>query len=175
MLLPCTPHQVNAQRFIRSKSKNRMVESHMKNFNKILVPVDESVASVKAFEKALLLARDLSAEITLLHVIPPIIQGNYKLSSPPPETRMVIAASNLIGDLRERVKNNDVKIHSMIKDGSPANEILKASEGFDLVVMGNKGRNPLSDMILGSVAEKVVRDCHLPVMLVGEKKNRGSE
>jgi nucleotide-binding universal stress UspA family protein len=52
--------------------------------------------------------------------------------------------------------------------GHVAEEIVKIAEsgGFDLIVMGTKGRSPLGDPLMGSVAQKVVSGTRLPVMLV---------
>ncbi len=57
-------------------------------------------------------------------------------------------------------------VKTLVIEGSPANEIITASKDYDLIVMGSLGRTGLSHLLMGSVAEKVVRHASCPVLVV---------
>ena len=59
-----------------------------------------------------------------------------------------------------------VEVKAVSKMGSPANDIVEASKNYDLVVMGTIGRTGVSKLLLGSVAEKVVRFAECPVLVI---------
>lgn len=139
----------------------------MDEFKNILVPVDDSDTAARAFEKALQLARAVKGQITLVNVIPPLTRGQYKIKSPQ-DIEMHEAAMLLLTGYTDKVKDEGIGMDTEVKYGLPSDEILGMAGRFDLIVMGNKGHNPLSSLIMGSVAEKVVRDACVPVMLVGD-------
>jgi len=59
-----------------------------------------------------------------------------------------------------------LKFEKKIIEGNPADEILKASDGMDAVVVGSIGRTGIDRFLLGSVAERVVRNSLVPVLVV---------
>jgi nucleotide-binding universal stress UspA family protein len=69
---------------------------------------------------------------------------------------------------KEKGLNKDIKLIKEIKEGSPADIILKTveDEGVDLIVMGTSGKHGLDRFLLGSVTEKVVRSANCPVLAV---------
>lgn len=139
----------------------------MGNYDRVLVPLDGSEISELVFEKALQLARRLESDITMLHVIAPITHGNYRLQNyEHPE--LVKRVKSEFGKMKDRVKDDDIEVELVVRHGLPHDEILSFGSDHDLIVMGSKGHNPLSSLILGSVAEKVVRKACCPVMLVGK-------
>ncbi len=60
----------------------------------------------------------------------------------------------------------NIDVRTIVEEGAPADEIIKASKAYDLIVMGTLGRTGLSHLLMGSVAEKVVRFAHCPVMVI---------
>jgi nucleotide-binding universal stress UspA family protein len=140
---------------------------------KFLVPTDFSEGSRAALAMALELARPLGASLTLVHVyqIPfyPLPDGGAIIA--PPETAAAIvgqAEAELRRTAREAQRGNDLVIDARTVEGVPFSQIVRlAEEGrYDLVVMGTHGRTGLGHLLLGSVAEKVVRASHIPVLTV---------
>lgn len=133
---------------------------------KILFPVDFSRGSEHALELAESLARDRQAELVLLHVEePPMAYGGgefyYGLAEPDRE-RLEQMLQEIV------VSEQQVPVHRQIVTGSPASAIVKFSKdaGIDYIVMPTHGRTGLSRMLMGSVAEEVVRKATCPVLTV---------
>jgi nucleotide-binding universal stress UspA family protein len=68
----------------------------------------------------------------------------------------------------ETRKRTDIETHVVVVEGSPAREIISLSlrDGFDMVVMGTHGRTGLERVVMGSVAEAVVRGARCPVLTI---------
>lgn len=64
-----------------------------------------------------------------------------------------------------------VNVEPVLFEGNPANELIRYAEeeGMDVVIMGTLGKTGLDKLLLGSVAENLVRHSKVPVMVVGEK------
>jgi nucleotide-binding universal stress UspA family protein len=130
----------------------------------ILHPTDFSPAAEYALEMACSLARDLGARLTLLHVNPKGFRPN-KMTE-------VEYKKRLWDDLR-RLMDTDPQLREMyvkteLLEGDPSEEILRfAKEGnFDLIVMGTHGRTGINRLLMGSVAEVVLRKGPCPVLVV---------
>ncbi|MFO0756979.1 MAG: universal stress protein [Byssovorax sp.] len=133
----------------------------------ILVPIDFSDASHAALARARNLAARLDMEIVLLHVYTiPLVSypGTEPLVFPNLAGDIVTAAKRALDDLA-RASNVD---RALMREGDPGAEILKAIEDIKpaMVVMGTAGRHGLAHLLLGSVAEKVVRMSPVPVLTV---------
>ncbi len=134
---------------------------------KILCPVDFSDGSGRALEQAVRLAKEHSAELVLAHAwyLPPTAI-EYSLS---PDTLDAIRgdAAKGLEDMATRARSlGATKLTALLLEGVPWTRIVEAAEGCDLVVMGTHGRTGLSHVLLGSVAEKVVRHAHGSVLVV---------
>jgi nucleotide-binding universal stress UspA family protein len=136
-------------------------------WKRICCAVDFSEPSRHAMAEAADLARRLAADLTLLHV--------YETHAPSPEVllaRYEQAAPELEGKLRtwqgeaERLATRPVR--TVMFTGGAAAEILRfAGEGaFDLIVLATHGRTGLPRVVLGSVAERVVREAQCTVLVV---------
>ena len=136
----------------------------------ILCAIDRSPSSLQAFGYAIALARWQSARLNLLEVIeeapPPGVTRAPKSDSVPNETRTALER-----DLRRVLtarRASDVKVEIFMRKGKVVQEILaqaKASRS-DLVVIGSHGRGGVQRLVLGSVAEKVLRLATCPVLTV---------
>src|SRR5688572_7391564 len=133
---------------------------------KVLVPTDFSPAGKHALELATSLARDGGGSLVIIHVEePPLAYGGGALYSgvqepDREELRKALAA----------VVPTDAKVpcvHKLLV-GDPAAAIIQVAEsdGVDLIVMGTHGRTGLSRLLMGSVAEAVVRRAKCPVLTV---------
>lgn len=131
---------------------------------RILVPTDFSASSEQALDFAMALARDTGATLLLLHVAEPL-----PLYSDMPYS--VVQEPDL-PELRQRLHSISVAAqipterHVVV--GAAADEILELAkqERADLIVMGTHGRTGLSRVLMGSVAEVVMRRAPCPVLTV---------
>jgi nucleotide-binding universal stress UspA family protein len=136
---------------------------------RVLTPVDFSDASETAIQHAKELALTYGAEIDLLHVVEepfyPPAYGYEPASFPTAE--VVENVEDQLGDLaREKIGYEHVMIEA--RTGNPASEILDYMEenDIDLTVIATHGRTGLDRVLLGSVAERVLRQSPKPVFVV---------
>jgi nucleotide-binding universal stress UspA family protein len=134
---------------------------------RILVATDFSLCSLSALEYAEALARRLDAELLLLHAEGLPVAGSEEADL------THAAAERELGRTAQRLGNNHLKARSLLRLGAPAEEILKAAETerASLIVMGTHGRKGVAHMVMGSVAERVVRSAPCPVLTVGLRKD----
>ena len=137
---------------------------------KILCAIDRSPSSLQAFGYALALARWQSARLNLLEVIeeapPPGVNRAPTSDGVPNETR-----TTLERDLRRVLtarRASDVKVEISLRNGNVVQEILEQAKKSqpDLMVIGSHGRGGIQRLVLGSVAEKVLRLATCPVLTV---------
>ncbi len=138
-------------------------------FRKILCPVDFDDNSLQALELACKLAAQNEASICLLHVVP-IPMTATQLPPIPLEPYPVWerdAKARLEQIAHDRLEGK-VKYEIVTRSGLPGPTILAAEGelGADLVVMATHGRTGLGHLLLGSVAERVVRESLKPVLVV---------
>ena len=137
-------------------------------FSKILVPTDGSEYTKSAITKAVELAKITGSSITALYVLDQTIFVNMPLDSSVSNTYTLLkkegeSAVQFVKDLCEQ---NGILCELMIGEGSPVKYIVEASKDFDLIVMGTLGRTGFSKLMMGSVAERVVRYSNCPVMVI---------
>jgi len=146
----------------------------MKPFNRILIPTDGSEYTKEAIKKGLELAKVLDAEVTALYVVDQTSFINFPMDS------TIVSVYTLLEkegkDAVDYVKSEGAKlginVNIKIEEGSPPRKIMEISKQFDLIVMGTLGRTGVSKLLLGSVAEKVVRFAECPVLVVRAKGER---
>jgi len=146
---------------------------------KILCPTDFSEPSYKALDTANELAEKFDAEVLLIHVLSPVFvypaaalaPGIIKTPDINDIDRDEMAYKSLSMTLEKRVPDS-VKSRSILEKGNPADEIVKGAkaEKADLIVIGTHGFTGWRHLILGSVAEKVVRLASCPVLTVPAHK-----
>jgi nucleotide-binding universal stress UspA family protein len=141
-------------------------------WKKILCPIDFSEASRDALRAAVEVTRRFGGELTLFHAYP--LPG-YTLPEGTvlPNAEMLQALADETQAMLDKWKAEAVAMGAaqVVTDkavGEPAAAILDAAEAgkFDLVVVATHGRTGLAHMLLGSVAERVVRRCPTPVLTV---------
>ena len=148
----------------------------MTSIHNILVPVDFSEHSEKALDFAIRLAKGLGARIELLHCYP-INPGGispYGILIPENLDREVRdAASARMSEWREKAVEAGLDVDLTLTAAFPSEAISATAEehGTDLIVMGTRGLTGLGHILLGSVAERVVRKSFCPVMTVRHPKH----
>lgn len=140
---------------------------------RILVPIDESDQSRTALTHAL--DAHAGSEFVLLHVVDPgrwISAGDDEegevVYSAKMEETVKRAADDLLSDAADAARDADADAETVRVFGQPVSEILTYVEENDVdqVVMGSRGRTGLDRLLLGSVAERVVRRSPVPVTVV---------
>ncbi len=131
----------------------------------ILVPIDFEEASIEALEQARNLAETLGFEVVLLHVyaVPaPFYIGIAPMTGPALSEEIRLAATETL----ERFAAEHGSLRSIIRCGDPTTEALAVIEELqpEMVVMGTHGRQGLAHLLLGSVAENIIRKSPVPVL-----------
>ncbi len=137
-------------------------------FNKILVPTDGSEYTKAAVRKAMELAKLSGGKITALYVLDQTILTNM-----PMDTAVMNVYNTLEKEGKEAVDfvrdlgaQESVEVEVVIKEGTPVKVILDESANYDIIGMRTLGRTGMSKLLMGSVAERVVRASQCPVLVV---------
>ncbi|MEX0764151.1 MAG: universal stress protein [Nitrosopumilaceae archaeon] len=137
-------------------------------FSSILVAVDGSESSKKAFDESVFLAQKCNSKLYVVHVV---LDWEYGGDS--------AATFELIEELRtkgmellERCKNqaikNNVQVETLLEQGDYAHEIIEVAKrkNCELIIMGSRGMSPIKELMLGSVSLKVMHHASCPVMVI---------
>jgi universal stress protein A len=142
----------------------------------MLVPVDFSANAERALDYACELAAKLGATVRLVHAF----------ASPPSGLRVALTEDTLenlvkehreaLGRLAEARRGTASFGEPIVEVGDPRDAIVATAEklGADLIVMGTQGRRGLSRVMMGSVAEDVIRQAACPVLAVRAKREGGA-
>jgi len=143
-------------------------------FKKILYPIDFSEYTDEITGYAVSVAKKYDSELHLLHVIPnPNYFTPYESFLTP--ENLIAIERNIEKEIEKNfdkvIKEIDMPTKKIIRTGVTFVEIIDYinEEGIDLVVMGTHGRSGIEHMLIGSVAEKVVRKSPCPVLTVRPK------
>ena len=146
----------------------------------ILVPTDFSQEADNALDFAIQLAKKIEAEIKLLHVIE-LPSGSFKVTGDiyaGTDTldnvytiQLLDSIKNNLANLEKSVADQGVKVSSKMEKGNVYRHISGdiTEENTDLIVMGTKGATGWKEVLIGSNAERVIRNSHVPVFTVKEK------
>jgi nucleotide-binding universal stress UspA family protein len=139
---------------------------------RILIPVDFSERSRAAFRYAVQLARATHAQLDLLHVVPSPTRVRAAvdayLGRPIPHT-----PDSVIADARDQldcflgsVDHSGLAVHAHVLAGDPASMICEQAteQPDDLIVIGTHGRIGLADLMLGSIAKRIMTCAPCPVV-----------
>ena len=144
----------------------------------ILMPTDFSEYAEHAFTWALQMAADWQARLILFHAAAPISPLAFPDSVYLPELRRLEA--DMLADAEKRMSefvgkkgSSAVVVETRVVVGEPVYEICQAveREQADLIIMGSHGRTGLSHVLLGSVAERVIRHASCPVLVARKPKD----
>ena len=137
---------------------------------RLLVPTDFSDASMAAIQTASSWATALEASVTLLHVVEPVVYPEFYAVDIFPEDIMdrVTARSQEALDKLAKERFQGVPCDTHVVTGRTTEAILEASDPshHDMVILASRGLSPIEHLLLGSVADAVVRRASLPVLTV---------
>ena len=144
-------------------------------FECIVVPLDGSKQAEVALDYGRDLALRYSARLHLVRVLWPSLQaltgGEVVAVTQAQMAHEQQLARTYLEPLVERVTSGDLKVSSQVVVGDPAETILDIAEDAEasLIVMTSHGRSGLRRWLMGSVAERIARHAHCPVMIVGRE------
>ena len=137
---------------------------------RILIPIDGSANSYRGLEYAADLAKKYGAEVTLIHVIEQhVVAESFGPPRSLPESYYHESeeyARKLTTERKEQLEGQGIKVETVIANGNPVVEILRAAKGFDLIVIGSRGLGRFEKLLLGSVSSGILQHSHVPVLVV---------
>jgi nucleotide-binding universal stress UspA family protein len=152
----------------------------IKAFQHILVPIDFGKASDHALTIAMQLGQVLQARLTLLHVVQtPLMTGpDMGIGIAQYFDDVQLQARQSLAQYAQRVQASGLSCEAITELASPFQHIVDyaATQQVDLIVMGTHGHTGLQHMLLGSVAERVVRLASCPVLVTrGPQEEAGPD
>src|SRR5437660_6000450 len=143
----------------------------MIDLHRILVPTDFSKHSENALKYAAAFAEKFDSELYLLHVVQDLaLFVPEAITAAPPIMPPVEQIAAAVREALDRIIDNHnlrrFTVHAEVREGSPFYEIVRFAkeQDIDLIIMGTHGRSGLVHVLMGSVAEKVVRRAPCPVL-----------
>ena len=141
----------------------------MTTIKRILVPTDFSEPADQALDYALQLAAALNATVSIAHVLDDPFERTLYSEQYVPMPDAV--REEILSYVRERLaarvaRSGRHDVTSEILSGPPAQAIVNRARDADLIVMGTHGRHGMAHLLMGSVAERVVRSAPCPVLTV---------
>ena len=142
-------------------------------YQHILVPIDGSETSMVAMKEAIKLGKALNSKSTVVQVmaLDPFIADVYVKTGQTNE--LIERTRTYLLDILEKAKqefaNEGITVETKLLEGFVVHEeIIQAAQDLnaDLIVMGSHGRTGVRKLVLGSVAQKVLGESHIPVLIV---------
>ena len=143
-------------------------------FKKILLAIDGSEESKKAEKYAFELSKNLSGEITAINVVEISADAMERVALNRAFERVLAPdamernSKNFLRAFKARAKKKGIKATVISRVGRAWNEIISESDSgnYSIIVLGSKGLSGIKRMLIGSVAENVVRHSKCPVLMV---------
>jgi nucleotide-binding universal stress UspA family protein len=139
------------------------------HIKEILVPVDFSEHSRAAMRYALAFADRFKARIALVHIVEQLVYpGDWVIAPVPGPAFVTERTDDLVQRLREFAGSAGKKITPVVRIGRAWQQVVEVAEArkSDLIITATHGHTGLKHVLLGSVAEKIVRHAHCPVLTV---------
>lgn len=144
----------------------------MDDIRQILVAVDFSDVSANAYKAAADLAGKLNAKLKVVHAVPvqaaslPMEGGAVYLEDL--QAKQVEEAKEKLAAFVRQHSGAGGNVEQCVRSGDPTTEINRAAEELraDMIVVGTHGRSGLSHLLMGSVAESVLREANVPVLCI---------
>jgi nucleotide-binding universal stress UspA family protein len=142
---------------------------------RILVPTDFSEPAKEAFKDAVELAQHFSAQLLMVHIVPPVPVPYQPMVSPSPAFDITSYLQDLVKISKDSLQDyvnkhvpRGVPATVSVAAGDPAYEILRLAKELeaDIIVIATHGHGGWRHFLFGSVAEKVVRQAECPVLVV---------
>jgi universal stress protein A len=152
----------------------------IQNVKKILAPIDFSEHSMDAMRAALELAKDVGAEVHLVHVIAPhhtfiplpLATSGEQSRELAREAAMLEQAEEELAHLKKDEFGESNKVFTYAVVGHPVHKLVEYAkeQGIDLIVMATHGRSGAEHILLGGTTEKIVRGASCSVLVIRRKQ-----
>jgi nucleotide-binding universal stress UspA family protein len=137
---------------------------------RILVPLDGSELAERALNQAAALAEAARAQLTLLQVVGPVMPElrSFEVARlPEDDEALADLAEGYLRRVAAPLVGRGLEVQTVVVRGTPGEQIAAtAAAGYDLIAMATHGRGGIERLIVGSVADQVVRTADVPVLLV---------
>jgi nucleotide-binding universal stress UspA family protein len=141
----------------------------MVSIRKILIAVDSEPVAASAADLGVELGRSLGAEVALIHVIDSSLTYGADTGISPSEliAQAQQEGKRLLAGFRQRLSPQSAILEFVVA-GTPSDEIIKAAKEWsaDLIVTGSHGRRGMQRVLLGSIAEGIMRHAPCPILVV---------
>ena len=150
---------------------------------KVLIAIDYNPVSEKVAEQGYDLAKNLNAEVCLIHVLDdvgfygaqyPTFMGYDGYTGMGPDLDVAMEMRNIAEDFMDKARQHlgDENVKTHLAEGDTAKSIIEYGEewGASLLVMGTHSHSVLEKLLMGTVAEKILEKTRIPVYLVPVKK-----
>ncbi len=153
----------------------------MPQFKKIIVATDFSEPSIEALREADRLAQGMDSEVFVFHAVPNLVRANPLFPHKNIEDvfqlpAMMDRAADAVDELiAKHMRSDHTNVHVLVDTGWPDTALMRKAEeiGADLIVVGSRGYTGLKHVLLGSVAERVIRYSHCAVMVARASPSGG--
>lgn len=150
-------------------------------YQRILAAVDDSPASSLALQEAIELAKDQHAELRIVYVVDRIAIYNSTQLSPEIEKTWIDIGRGILDKAQQAARSGGIDaevrlLETEVPGKGMADAIVAEAVAWpaDIVVAGTHGRSGLNHLLMGSVAEGIVRGCPVPILLVRDRQSRTS-
>ena len=150
----------------------------MEPFRTIVAAIDLSDTSADVVRAALALVRNGDGHVCLIHAVPHAIQTPWVVEASgvdidDPQRQWVAEAETQLANLAARLRLDPRRVSVEVVVGPAAFEIVRRAQerGADLLVLGSHGKGVIRRFLLGSVAERVLREAGCPVMIVPDRSS----
>jgi nucleotide-binding universal stress UspA family protein len=154
-------------RVIGHTSKDVLVvpENAIVNWGKILLATDGSRNNSAAVDRALELASQHAAELTVVSAV--YVNEEFSAQAPEMVNELIGKARSLVDEIKARAEGSGIKLRTVVKEGDPHTVITELAREInaDLIVMGSHGRKGLTRLLMGSVTERVIGFADRPVLI----------
>lgn len=137
-------------------------------FAKILVAVDGSESSKKAFDKSVFLAQKCNSKLYVVHVVLDWEYGGDSAATFELIDELRSKGKELLERCKKQALQSNVQVAILLEQGDYSHEIIEVAKrkDCDLIIMGSRGMSPIKELMLGSVSLKVMHHASCPVMVV---------
>jgi nucleotide-binding universal stress UspA family protein len=147
-------------------------------YKKIVVPIDGSGWSERAIPHAMDIARNNNSEVVLLHVFkPPAHEYVGEIALAGQDEQLMALRDEMkqhLTAIRNNIRAEKVAVRVQFIEGTGVASIICDyinDEGADLVVMSSHGNTGITRWLFGSIAQKVMHEVHVPVMIIRPDKD----
>ena len=134
----------------------------------MLVAVDGSKSSKKAFDKSVFLAQKCNSKLYVVHVVLDWEYGGDSAATFELIDELRSKGKELLERCKKQALQSNVQVAILLEQGDYSHEIIEVAKrkDCDLIIMGSRGMSPIKELMLGSVSLKVIHHASCPVMVV---------